>query len=160
MIGGWRNTTIWMGLAAIVALFVPAILLVPRQPFFEAADAVGFAAAVALCFGSASTTWAAIKLPFRKIGLGQLLSVGFFVLCFAIAMMFGMLWAWRVLGKPDWLADWMPGAFSRWLLDAGLLTAVTVNFTTGGAVTINSYRRSLSLLGVALALAAVLIWLG
>lgn len=160
MIGRWRNTTIWVGLAAIVALFIPAVLLVPRQALFEAIDAVCFASAVALCFGNAYTTWVAIKLPIRTIGLGQLLSVGFFVICFSISIIFGLLWAWRILGKPEWLADWPPAAFSRWMLGAGLFTAVTVNFTTGGAVSINSYRRSLSLLGIALALAAALIWMG
>jgi hypothetical protein len=156
----WKNTTIWMGLAAIIGLFVPAILLVPRQPFFVAMDAVGIAAAAAICIGSAAATWAAVKLPFRNISLGQLLSVGFFVICLAIALVFGGLWAWRAQGKPDWIADWVMAAFSRWLLDAGLLAAVTVTFTTEGVVTINSYRRSLTLLAVALSIAALLIWLG
>jgi hypothetical protein len=96
-------------------------------------------------------TWGAIKLPFRTVGLGQLLTVGVFVISLALAMAFGNLWAWRALLKPDWLADWVPAAFSRWLLAAGVFTAVTVNFTVGGTVTISSYRKSLRLLGAAIA---------
>jgi hypothetical protein len=160
LIRGWKNITIWVGLAVIVALFIPAALVVPRQALFQSIDAVVFASAVALCFGNAYTTWVAIRLPIRTVGLGQLLSVGFFVICFSIAIIFGLLWEWRALGKPEWLADWTPAAFSRWMLAAGLFTAVAVNFTTGGAVSINSYRRSLSLIGVAVALSATLIWMG
>ncbi len=160
MIGTWRNTTIWVGLAVIVALFIPAALFVPRQLFFQAIDAVIFAGCVALCFGHAIGTWDAIKFPFRTVGLGQLLTVGVFLISFSLAIAFGNLWAWRALLKPDWLADWVPAAFSRWLLAAGIFTAVTVNFTDGGAVTIASYRRSLTLLGSAVSLASLMIWAG
>jgi hypothetical protein len=159
-LSGWKNTTIWVGLAIIVALFVPAVALVSRQAFFQVIDAVIFAGAFALCVGHAFATWGAIRLPIRRIGLGQLLAVGMFVVCFSLAVAFGNLWAWRVLHKPVWLGDSIPAAFSRWMLAAGLFAAVAVVFTSGGSVTIGSYRRSAVLLAGAAFLAIVLIWMG
>lgn len=155
---GWRNTTIWVGLAVIIALFIPTITLVPRQAFFENVDAVCVAGAVALCFGHAFATWKAVRLPFRTISLAQLWSVGVFVLCFALALAFAGLWAWRALGKPEWLSDWIPAAFSRWLLAAAIWTFALVNFSDGGTLTINSARRSATIIAGAVVLASLLIF--
>jgi hypothetical protein len=156
----WKNTTMWAGLGLILALFVPAVLLVPRQALFKIMDAVCVASALALCFGYARTAWAAIRLPIRKVGLGQLLIVGLFVVCMALALAFGGLWAWRALGKPDWIADSITVALSRWLLGAGLLTALLINWTSDGRVTVASYSRTATLAAGATLLAMLLIWMG
>jgi hypothetical protein len=156
----WRNTTIWGGLALITVLFVPAVLIMPRQALFEVMDAVCASCAVALCLGYAPTAWKVIRLPIHAVGLGQLLSVGLFLVSLSLSAVFGGLWAWRTLAKPDWIADSIPIAFSRWTLGAGLFTAILINWTTEGKVTIGSYSRSVTLVVGASLVAAVLIWLG
>jgi hypothetical protein len=157
---GVSNIQVWVGLVVVVGSYFPARALVDVPTLFEQTDAVLVSVCGAMAIAYAPDTWKALRLPVRRLAIGELMVIGIFVTCVATVGVFGGLWAWRVLGQPRWLVDdWGPG-LARWTLAAGLGCALAVQWTRGGYVTLSAWARTWTLVAIAAVIAGVLSYFG
>jgi hypothetical protein len=143
-------------LVALILLFFPPAWLIERQRAFEVLDAIIAAAASVLAIGHAPAAWRSIRLPSRTIPIEQVYVIGLFLIASSLAVIFGGLWAWRWLGKPDALADSAVALFSRWVISWGLELALFVNLSEDGRLTLNAFWRAAALATLASGIAGVL----
>jgi hypothetical protein len=156
---GFWNTSIWLFLVAVVASFFPPALIIERQRFFKILDAVICSTAFVLALSSTRSVWRTIRMPVRKVQIEQVYVIGLFLISLAIAVCFGGLWAWRSFRKPDYIADSLFIASTRWVFAVGLILALLINLGEDGRLTVNSYTRTMALVAAAIIVAAVLSWL-
>jgi hypothetical protein len=155
-----RNTTLWVILAAVGLLFIPAVIFIERRELFEALNAVCIAASVGVCVGYASSTWRAIRMPPHQMTAAHLVIVAAFLICMSLAIVFAGQYAWRAMDKPDWVIDSWPVALSRWTLAGGLVIYLATNYSRNGEIVVGAYRRTAILVALAVLIASILVWAG
>lgn len=156
----YSNIHLFGFLAAAYLLFIPVAHLVERQDFFEAMNAVICALGAGVSFGYLAGFWRAVRLPPHKMDAADLAIVAIFLSSIAGIQIFAGQWAWRAFGRPDWIIDSMFLAFTRWQLAVAMTLLLMTNFSREGKLIIGGTWRTLALVGVALLVAAVLIFIG
>jgi membrane protease YdiL (CAAX protease family) len=154
------NFTVWLSLALVVLLFVPFVAFIPRQSFFEGLNAICMAVAAGVMVGYGKPAWTTMRLPIHKVDSAELLVVGIVVCSLAIVGIFGGLWLWRALDKPDYVIDSVEFAFTRWLFAFGAFTVLVSAQSSNGAVNGRAYGKAGLVVAAAVFVAATLISLG
>ena len=155
-----NNITVWVIIVLALAAFIPTALLVSRQYLFEVMDAVCVAVGAGVAVGYSRSTWEAIRLPPHKMTAAHLIITGVFILSLATVVIFSGQWLWRINGKPDWIIDSVPIAFSRWVLGTGLIMSLLTSYSREGVIVVGAYKRTALLVTIAVFVAALMISIG
>jgi hypothetical protein len=116
-----RSSTFWGGLI-VLGLFVLPAIFVPRQEFFEVLNAVLFSVGTGIVWAYRKEILESLKQPLGELSGGQILQLGIVLGWASSAIMFAILWYWRLTGRDLEVVDSMLNAFSRWVLIlAGML---------------------------------------
>jgi hypothetical protein len=152
-----RSTTLWFGLT-LWALFIPVILFVDRQIAFEILNSMIFAVSGGVCAGYIFIAWNAAKKPISQMESGEALAIGVVVGWLATALVFGVLFLWRLAEKDSSLIDSGIALFSRYmLLTAGFLH-ISAAGSINGIVPLRAHLRSGILTAVGLAMGCAVLY--
>src|SRR5918993_2348957 len=158
-VAGWNNSILWLGLG-LWLLFIPAVLFFDRQVFFELLNAVAFSVATGIVVGYAPGVWVALRQPLVELRAGDALQIGVAVGWFATAMIFGVLYYWRLTGKDPSVVDHALNALSRWILISAGFMHLAAAGSIDGMVPLKSYLRAgkMTALGLILGTAILSFW--
>jgi len=160
MEGKIKNTTLWLIIAVVFALFVPAMFMVERQTMFEIVDGLCVGASIGVLIGYGRSAWNAVKLPAHELISADYLVVGVGMITLCGAVRFGAQWFWRANGKPDWWIDSPALLLATFGIVIGLFLILMTTSSKKGILVPAAYFRASGLFVLSLAIAAVLIWLG
>jgi uncharacterized membrane protein YczE len=123
-------------------IFIPFIFLFPRQELFEILNAIVFAVSFGILVGYAPGVWQSLKRPISSLRAGDALQIGVAIGWAATAVVFAILWYWRLVGKETDIIDHGISAFSRWmLLTAGFMHLAAAG-SIDGMVPLKAYLRA------------------
>lgn len=110
-----RHVSSW-GALLLWALFIPALLLIERQTLFGLEDALIVSVGLGIAYGYAKAAYDCLQSPAGGRKAGDAMIVGTFGAWLFIAVIFGLLWYWRLSGKTSHAIDGALSAFGRWAL--------------------------------------------
>jgi hypothetical protein len=150
------SNVIWLGLILWIG-FLPFIFLVPRQELFEMLNAILFAIAAGVVVGYAPGVWQALKSDIRNLRSGDALQIGIAIAWAATAIVFAVMWWWRLSGKDSELIDHGFTAFSRWMLITAGFMHLAASGSVDGRVPLKSYLRAgiMTTVGIILGVIAI-----
>lgn len=155
-----NNVTLWAIIVAAFVAFVPTAIFMPRQWLFIIMDSVCVAVGAGVAVGYVHEAWLAVRLPRHQMTAAHLIIVGTFIVSLATICVFSGQLLWRINGKPDWIIDSIPVAFSRWMLGTGLILSLLTSYSREGVIVVSAYKKTAVLVTIAVFLAAVLIGIG
>lgn len=154
MFGLFKNRTIWHALAYWAA-FIPLAYYVPREHLFDVLYAIACCVGVGVLVAYGPGMWRSLKL--QTLNGGHYLVLGIGCTWTATIARFVWGWAWRFLGRPDWMVDHVFIAFTVWVLISGGALHLTAKNAINGAIPKSNWLwlGAVSACGVALALLIV-----
>lgn len=155
-----NNVSVWLVLAVVILLFFPFVWIVPRQEFFEGINAVCMSVAAGVMVGYGPAAWQSMKMPVHSVRASELLVVGIVICSAAIVGVFGGMWLWRSLDKPDYIIDSVPFAFTRWAFAGGAFIVLVSAQAIDNGITGRAYRSAGLWVAGAIMVAATLISFG
>jgi hypothetical protein len=154
------NISVWVSLLLVCFAFFPLLLFAERQDFFEGLNAICMALGAGVLFGYGRASWKTMRAPIHSVKPEELLVVGIVVCSFSVVGIFGGLWLWRALHKPDYIIDSGLFAFTRYLFAFGAFTVLVSAQSNNGSVNGNAYGKAGLVVAGAVLAAAILISLG
>jgi hypothetical protein len=154
-----NRSVVWLGFLLWLS-FVPAIWLVPRQELFELLNAVVFSIASGIVVGYAPGVWVALQKPIKALPAGDGLQIGIVLSWAATAMVFGVLYYWRLTGKDSGIVDHGLNAFSRWVLISAGFMHLAAAGSIDSVVPLRAYLRAgiLTTIGLVMGTAILTFW--
>jgi hypothetical protein len=135
------SSTVILGLVLWLG-FLPVLYIFPRQELFEVLNAVVFCVAIGVLIGYAPGVWEALKKPLRHLHAGDALQIGIAIGWAATAIVFAVLWYWRLTGKQADIIDHGVTAFSRWMLTTAGFMHLAASGSINGLVPLRSYIKA------------------
>jgi len=135
------STTVVLGMLLWLA-FLPFLFIAPRQELFEMLNAVIFSVAIGILIGYAPGVWEAVRRPLSELRAGDALQIGIFIGWGATAIVFVVLWYWRLTGKETDVVDSALSAFSRWMLTTAGFMHLAASGSIDGMVPLKSYIKA------------------
>jgi hypothetical protein len=136
-----KNTTILAIVAIWWLLFIPLTYFLSVFDLLEIVNAICMAGSLGFCIGYAKAFWNAIRLPVHVMTTAHLFVTGAFIMHFASMQFFGSLFAWRILGRPEWLINSYPIAFARWEMASGIMIMMATSFSKHGDLSPGAYGK-------------------
>jgi hypothetical protein len=122
--------------------FLPFLFWLPRQDLFEVLNAIVFSVATGVCVGYSANLTRVLKQPIYNLDAADALRVGVVVGWGATALVFGILFYWRLVGKEDVVIDSAVSAISRWILITAGTLHLAASGSIDGVVPLKSYLRA------------------
>jgi hypothetical protein len=135
------NLTLLAITAVYLVSFWPVAFFVPRLDLFEIVNAVCMSGSIGFCIGYASAFWQAIRMPVHKMTTPHLFVTGAWFMHFSAIQVFGLQFAWRIIGRPDWLIDSLPAAFTRWEMAGAIIIMLMTSFSQHGDLVPGTYSK-------------------
>jgi hypothetical protein len=137
--------------------FLPLLLFMPRQELFEVLNAVVFSVSIGVVVGYSNDLARVLRQPIKELDAGDALRIGVIIGWTATAIVFGILWYWRLVGKENEVIDSAVSALSRWVLITAGMLHLAASGSIDGVVPLRSYLRAGIVVAVGLFLGALII---
>lgn len=153
---GSHSTTLWLGLLLLSA-FSPVALFAPRQEAFEIVNAMLASTAAGIAVGYGPSAWSGLKKPITQLESGDALNIGIALSWSANAIMFGLLFWWRLTGKDSAVVDSAFNLYSRWTLITASFLHLSASGSVDGIVPLRAHLRAGLWTALGLAMGALVI---
>lgn len=136
-----KRSMLWVGALSLWGLFFPAAIFLERQILFEVLNSLSFAVAVGVLVGYGPDAVRSLRTPLRELRPGQALLIGVAIAWLGTALVFGVLWWWRIQDKPDAVIDSVWNAFPRWMIITGGLLHLVASRAVDDVIPPQAYLR-------------------
>lgn len=151
------NVTVWFALLVACIMSVPLILYAPRDQMFELMNALAFACGAGTAVGHFPAALAAMRMPYKDLTAGQILSTGIFLSSMGVMGVFGARWIWRILDRPSWASDHGMVAFSLWVFVLGYMMCFATVGARDGRMPMSAYQGAALTVFLAALISTVLV---
>jgi hypothetical protein len=154
-----NNIRLLIIIGGFLLLFIPYVLLMPRQTAFELLDVICVALAVGGASSYAQEAWEAIRLPIHRVLASHYIVIGVLLTAVEMALLFGGMWYWRISGQPIDVINSSPILFTRWLAVVALGLFMVTSYSQAGMIAIRINRSPTMVASLALAIILGIWWL-